>query len=520
MPVSESELTKRIARLSPSKRALLESKLNKAHEDLPREQSILRRSNPSLAPLSFAQQRLWFLYQMDPTSCAYNNPRAIRLTGALEIESLRRALEAIVARHDVLRTTFMTMDDSPLQVVAEDVPSMMPVRDLSGLPPQERESEARRLAQEDAESPFDLAAGPLLRARLLRLEEDQHVLLLNLHHIVTDGWSMGVLNRELAALYEAFSAGKPSPLHELPIQYGDYAAWQRERLRGEVLTGHANYWKERLGTAPPLLRLPTDKPRPAVQTRRGGHEAISVPTEVSERLHALARQEGVTLFMTLLAAFQILICDYTRQEDVVVGTDVANRNPVETEGLIGFFINNVVLRTDLSGDPAFSELLARVREVALGAYAHEEMPFEKVVEALNPKRSLGHTPLFQVLFTLQNMPVHTLELPGLAVSSMDVGNRTAKYDLTLFFHETHQGLRGSLNYNADLFGAATIRNMTAELTLLLETVSSTPGARLSELYEALAQAETTRRSIESGERKRANLDRLQRIKPKAVRLAR
>lgn len=520
MKTPGSELTDRIAKLSPSKRALLESALNEAQGSVSRPERIPRRTDRRSAPLSFAQERLWFLYQMEPESSAYNSPRAIRVTGTLDVEALRTALETIVARHESLRTTFVTLGETPMQRIGDGAAFRMPVVDLGGSRPGQREAEALRIAQEEAGHPFDLAEGPLFRARLLRLAEDEHVLLLNVHHIVSDGWSVGVLFRELAALYGAFQARQPSPLSELRIQYGDFAAWQRERLRGEVLEAHAGYWREHLRNAPELVTLSTDRPRPPVDALRGAFEPISIARDVSERLQALARQEGVTLFMMLLSVFEVLLFRHTRREDVVVGTNVAGRDLVETEDLIGFFINNLALRTDLSGNPTFRELLTRVREVALGAYAHAEMPFEQVVELLGPTRSLSHAPLFQVLFTLQNMPFRPLKLPGLVVTPMPVGSLTTKYDLTLFLHEDGGTLKGSLDYSADLFDAARIRAMAVEFAALLADVVERPEARLGELLQPLAEAERMRRAVAAGERERSNREKLRRMKPKGVRLAR
>ncbi|HYH79110.1 MAG TPA: amino acid adenylation domain-containing protein, partial [Longimicrobium sp.] len=345
-------------------------------------------------PLSFAQERLWFLDRLEPGSTTYNIPAAWRLGGALDAAALERALGEIVRRHEALRTVFAEVDGSPVQVIAPFGGFALPVEDLSG--DSDREAALGRRAGEEARRAFDLSAGPLFRAALLRLGDEDHVLLLSMHHIVTDGWSMGVLFRELSALYAAYREGGESPLADLAVQYADHAVWQREQLEGEVLDRQLSYWRERLAGAPELLELPADRPRPPVQTYRGASVPVQLSPELLERLQALGRSEGATLYMTLLGAFQVLLSKYSGSEDVVVGSPIAGRTRGEVEELIGLFLNTLVLRTDLSGDPSFRELLGRVREATLGAYEHQEVPFEKLVAELQPERSLSHSPLFQV----------------------------------------------------------------------------------------------------------------------------
>jgi amino acid adenylation domain-containing protein len=432
-------------------------------------------------PLSFAQRRLWFLHQLDPQSVAYNMPFALRLTGQLDVAALERTLNEIVRRHEVLRTTFDAWEEEPVQLIAATQRLELPLTDLSGLPSPEREAEARRLALEDALRPFDFARGPMLRAGLLRLGAEEHVLSLTLHHIVSDGWSMGVLVREVAALYAAFAAGRPSPLEELPIQYADYAEWQRSWLEGEVLAEQLSYWRGQLAGAPPALELPTDRPRPAVQSFKGAYEAFSLSEELSDALKQLCQREGVTLFVTLLAAFQTLLYRYTGQEDIVVGSPVANRNQTAAEQLIGFFTNTLVLRTRLSARWSFRDLLAHVRETCVGALAHQDLPFEKLVEDLRPERSRSHSPLFQVMFASQNTPEQALELPRLRVSPFDLGVTAALFDLTLNILETDEQTYGSLHYNTDLFEAGTIRRMCGNFVALLESIAADPERRLSQL---------------------------------------
>ncbi|MDQ3942480.1 MAG: condensation domain-containing protein, partial [Actinomycetota bacterium] len=473
-------LSERIADLSPAKRALLELRLKQKGSGASHGRAIPRRTERGPAPLSFAQERLWFLDQLEPGNPVYNRPAAVRLTGPLDVRALERGLSEIVRRHEILRTTFPAEAGRPVQRIAPPRPLSLTVTDLGGLPESEREAQARRLAREETRRPFELARGPLLRASLLRLGDEEHVLLLTMHHIASDGWSDAVFFRELAALYEAFSTGEPSPLAELPIQYVDYTVWQRQWLAGEVLDEQLGYWKRQLADVS-ALQLPTDRPRPAVQTHRGARQELMLPGPLTEALKDLSRREGATLFMVLLAAFQALLARYSGQEDIAVGTPIAGRNRAETEGLIGFFVNTLVLRTDLSGDPTFRELLGRVRETTLEAYAHQDLPFEKLVEELEPQRDLSRTPLFQVMFALQNVPQQDPELADLTLSRLRVESGTAKFDLTLSMIEEAKGLKGSLEYNTDLFEAATIERMLGHFRTLLEGIMTEPERRISEL---------------------------------------
>ncbi|HHH40712.1 MAG TPA: non-ribosomal peptide synthetase, partial [Chloroflexi bacterium] len=477
-----SDLAQRIAQLSPEKRALLMLRLQKKRAAAARQQTIPRRRETDHLPLSFAQQRLWFLDRLQPDSALYNIPGTLRIRGPLDIPALEASLNEIVRRHEVLRTTFPARHDGqPVQIIAPSLHLPLPVVDLSPLPEPEREAEARRLASQEARRPFNLATGPLLRATLLLLDQDDFLVLFTMHHIVSDGWSVGVLIRELAALYHAFSLGRPSPLPELPIQYADFALWQRQWLQGETLQAQLAYWKRQLADAPPVLDLPTDRPRPPVQSFRGATFRFRFPAPLAQALQALSRREGVTLFMTLLAAFQTLLYRYTGQERINVGTPIANRNRAEVEGLIGFFVNTLVISTDLSGNPTFRELLQRVREVALGAYAHQDLPFEMLVDALQPERDLSRSPLFQVMFVLQNAPTATLELPGLTMRLLETDSGTAKFDLTLFVEETEEELRGSLEYNTDLFDGATIGRMLGHYRTLLEAIVADPDRPIAHL---------------------------------------
>ncbi|HEX8275310.1 MAG TPA: amino acid adenylation domain-containing protein, partial [Longimicrobiaceae bacterium] len=431
-------------------------------------------------PLSFAQQRLWFLHQLDPASPLYDMFSASRLHGPLDAAALDRALAEIVRRHEVLRTVFTAEAGEPVQTVAPAGSWRLEAEDLTGLGEAEREAEVRRRVQAEATRPFDLAAGPLFRALLLRTGPEEHVLLLNVHHIVSDGWSMEVLVRELDAIYPAFLRGAPSPLPELPLQYADFAVWQRERLRGPVLEPHLAFWREQLAGAPATLELPTDRPRPAAQSFRGALLPVELDAGPTQKLHALARREEGTLFMALLGAFAVLLARYTGQEDVVVGTPIAGRTRRETEGLVGFFINTLPLRLDLSGDPAFTELVGRVRESTLGAHAHQELPFDKLVEELHVERSLSHNPVFQVLLSMQGL-ARPFRFGDVRAVPLPTETGTSKFDLSLVLQEDGPGLHGVLEFSTELFERATVERMRGHLLTLLEQAAEDPARRISAL---------------------------------------
>lgn len=477
---------------------------------------LIPTSRNAALPLSFAQQRLWFLDQLEPGSATYNIPAAVRLTGALNVEALEASISELVQRHEALRTTFRAIDGQPVQVIAPSGEFRLAVLDFTTAP--SSKSQIHDFIQEQSQQPFALDQGPLLRVTLLRLGETDHVVLFVMHHIVSDGWSMGVLIRELAALYAAFSTREPSVLPELPVQYADFAVWQQQWLQGEVLAAKLAYWQQQLGNLPPVLQLPTDRPRTAAKTDRGATQSFRLPANLSQALQGLSRQENATLFMTLLAAFQTLLYRYTHQDDIVVGTDVANRNRVETEGLIGFFVNLLVLRTDLSGNPRFRELLRRVRQVTLGAYAHQDLPFEKLVEVLRPERHRSHTPLFQVLFVLQNAPIPALELPGLTLQRLPVDNGTAKFNLALFLTETQQGITGTWQYQTDLFQATTIAHLTAHFETLLGSIVAQPDTRIDALA-MLTETEKTRQAMQRQERKDSRFKKFAQVQPRTISLS-
>jgi amino acid adenylation domain-containing protein/FkbM family methyltransferase len=471
---------------------------------------IERVSRDEALPLSFAQQRLWFIHQLSPESTIYNIPYAVRLTGDLDVAALEQAFVEIVRRHEVLRTTFSTVDGQPAQVIAESVAPALKKIDLGEMPEREREEELQRLVKEAAQQPFDLAQGPLLRATLVELSERQHVLLCVMDHIVSDGWSTAIFIREMTNLYRSFSRGEPSALPELSVQYADFAYWQQKWLRGEVLDRQLAYWKQQLSGAPAILELPTDKPRPALPTFNGAFQRFTLANELSESVKALGRREGATLFMTLLAAFQVLLSRYSGQQDIVVGSPVAGRSMTETEQLIGFFVNTLVLRASLAGEPNFREVLRRVRETCLGAYAHQDMPFEKLVEELQPERNTSQTPLFQVVFALEHASPETgkdptafapsiagpdLALNELHIEPMTIEHRSAQFELTLMAFDEADGLTFSFLYKSDLFDASTITRMAGHFERLLREIvadserpiSTLPLLGQSEQHQLLAR---------------------------------
>jgi natural product biosynthesis luciferase-like monooxygenase protein/FkbM family methyltransferase len=510
---------KRLESLSPAKRALFIRTLQREVARQEEARAIHARPRGGAIPASFAQQRLWFVYQFEPDTLAYNVPAVVRLSGPLDTAALAWSLNEIVRRHEVLRTTFATVAGDAVQVIAPELELKIALHDLRSLPAEVREREAQRLTGEEAHRPFDLANGPMLRMCLLRLSGAEHILLLTMHHIVSDGWSIGVLIRELGALYEAFTAGGPSPLAEQPIQYADYAVWQREWLQGEVLETLYEYWRRHLANAPAALEFPTDHPRRAEQGHCGAVQSLVLDASLTKEIRALCRREGVTLFMTLLAAFKALLFRYTEQSDIIVGTPIANRNRVEVEGLIGFFINMLPLRTNVSGRQRFLELLEHVREVSLGAYAHQDLPFEKLVEMLQPKRKPFHAPLFQVTFVLQNVPLaQTLNLPQLTMTPMDEGFIMPQYDLTLTIWEDPETLTARLAYKTDLFEAATVTRILRNYETMLRHIVVQPDVKLGAI-ERFSENEKRQRVVESKQREDANFKKLLNVKPKPVQLA-
>lgn len=476
-----NNFSKRILDLSPEKLALLTLRLKSKDGNVKSTPKIRRRSESKPQTLAPAQQRLWFLNQLEPDKTIYNAALAIRLTGSLNVRALEQSLSEIVKRHEALRTNFHTIEGQPVQVISPAMPIKLPIVNFEEFSATEQEAQALRLATEIAQQPFNLSQGSLFRMVLLRLEQEKHMLFFTVHHIVFDAWSFGVLTKELMMLYKAFSIGKTSPLKELVIQYVDFTEWQWQMISGTVLQTQLSYWKQQLDGLPQLLELPTDRPRPAVQTFRGTTQSFVLPPNLSQTLKDLSYQESVTLFMLLLATFKTLLHYYTGQDDIVVGSSVADRNYVETESLIGFFVNTLVLRTDLSHDPSFRELLARIRKITLQAYAHQNLPFQKLVEILQPERDRSHSPLFQVAFVLQNTPAEPIKLPDLTLVPLPVHNGNVAYDLILLIEETAEGLKGTVEYSTDLFNDTTIERLIRHFTTLLESIVANPKAKLSQL---------------------------------------
>ena len=466
---------------SAEERELFALLLKEEGVELNQRERIPKRDDLSDQPLSSGQERLWFLHHLDLTSPAYNIFFGVRLLGALNVRALAQTLTEIFARHEVLRARFVTERGRAKQLVEPAQPLDLNAIDISDLSEAERDARMRQLAMEEAQRPFDLAAGPLLRVKLLRLGAEDHAVLFTIHHIISDGWSTAVLVNEVAALYEAFSEGRASPLRELPIQYADFAAWQRQRLRDGFLDEQLSYWKRQLDGAPPVIEMPNSRPRPLVQRFLGANQSFSIPPGVWKTLRGLGLRDGATPFMTLLAVFLTLLHRYTGQCDLIVGTPIAGRNHVETEPLIGLFVNTLVLRTDLSGTPTFSELVRRVRDVTLEAQTHQDLPFERLVDELQLERNLSHTPLFQVMFVFQSASPKSLSLPRLTLRSMDVAGGTAKFDLQLSVVETDGGINGSFEYNTDLFDDVAIGRMLGHLQTLLEGIILNPEQRLSDL---------------------------------------
>ncbi|HEX5083581.1 MAG TPA: amino acid adenylation domain-containing protein, partial [Blastocatellia bacterium] len=431
-------------------------------------------------PVSFAQERLWFLELMQPGSSLFNMSAAMRLDGDLNIDALGYSLNQVVRRHEILSAGFAIKDGQPVVALPENPAELpLPVVAIESAPEAEQEAEVMRLAREESHTGFDFMQGPLIRARLLRLNTESHVLLITIHHIVADGWSMGVLTREVGALYASVVAGEPLAPPPPPIQYVDYAAWQRDVLQGEFLEELLAYWREQLSGELPTLNLPLDYARPPVQTFNGARAPLTIPADLMDGLEALNRQMGTTPFMTLLGALQALLCRYAGQEDIITGALVANRHRLETEGLIGCFINALPIRTDLSGDPTFQELLARVQRVSLGAYAHQDLPFEKLVDVLQTERDLSRPPIFQVMFGLQNFPLEELRLPHVRLTPLPIDPDAVAYDLTFTLAEKNGALIGAIEYNTDLFAPETIERMATHYLTLLEGAMREPSQNIS-----------------------------------------
>ena len=476
-----ANLYKQIAALPPEKRELFEAMLLEQGVDLSEIMIVPQKRDENRFPLSFSQQRLWFLDQLQPGTSLYNITSVLRLRGNLQISALEYSFNELVRRHEVLRTTFATDGESPVQIVHPHQPLSINLLELSGSSGKDITDRIHEQALQESARPFNLAEGPLLRLTLLQFSESDHVLILTLHHIVSDNWSTGLLVAEIMQLYEAFLENRAPDLPELSVQYADFSAWQRKWLQGKTLDNQVEYWKKQLQNIPAVLEFPLDHPRPAYQTSNGDSITFQLSADTRRALVDLSRQQDVTLFMTLLAIFEVLLYRYSGQTDICIGSPIANRNRSETEFLIGFFVNTLVLRADFSGNPPFTSFLQRVKEDALGAFAHQDLPFETLVEALQPERNMSHSPLFQMMFVLNNAPIKKLQLPELEISLIEIENKTTKFDLILNITETDEGLKGKLEYNTDLFNAGTMQRLVEHYQILTQSVLKKPQMQVAEL---------------------------------------
>ncbi|MEM9275513.1 MAG: amino acid adenylation domain-containing protein, partial [Cyanobacteria bacterium P01_F01_bin.143] len=478
---------------------------------------IKKVSRSEKLPLSFAQQRLWVLSQLEPDSPAYNIPAAFRLQGKLDVSALVKTFSTIIQRHEILRTTVTQVEDELVQIIHPQVDFQPVVIDIANLHQNLQDQEIKELVEKEAAQPFDLAKDLLLRVTLIKLTDIEHIVLFTMHHVISDGWSMGILVNEFSAIYKAFVEGEPSPLPKLTLQYLDYAVWQREWLQGDVLDKQLSYWKQQLGNNLSVLELAIANPQPEGRTFRGGQQKIRIDKDLSQNLQNLSTENGVTLFMTLLAAFKTLLHWYSNQEDIVVGTDIANRHQGEIENLIGFFVNQLVLRTDLSGNPTFKELLAKVRQVTLDAYANQDLPFNKLVEVLNPKRNLNYTPLFQVKMILQNTPIPALELPDLQLTSIEVDKKkTVENDLLLAIEDTGAGLNCLLKYDVDLFSSNNMAELLENLELILSEIARQPELRLDKIKSILAKAEENRQQTREHDYQNTLMQKLKKVRRRSL----
>jgi condensation domain-containing protein len=511
----------RLRNLSPAKRALLLIRTRKAlanaESGLAHEHQVIPRlPDRDLYLLSYAQQRMWFVEQLEPGNSTYNNPVAVHLKGPLDLDALNRTLNEIVRRHETLRTNFVSIEGRPYQIVSRPQPLSLKEEDLCHCSEAERNAETLRVMQEEAKRPFDLTKDRLLRGSLLKLADDECILLLTMHHIISDAWSKGVLIREVSLLYTAFSGGSESPLEELPIQYRDFAQWQQKWLEEDFYERQLDYWRRQLAGAQPLLPLRTDYPHPVNQGFAGHSLPLSIPAQLSRELRRLSRQHGATLFMTLMSAFNVLLHHYTHCDELIVGTDVANRSVSEVEGLIGLFVNQVVLRTDMLGDLTFDGLLAGNREQSLNAFANQHVPFDRVIEALKVQRNLSHHVLFQVMFGLQNAPMPELSLPGVTLRILTIDNNTSPFDLSLYVMDTKPELTGSLRFKTGLFRRDTISRMLEQFQMILSAIVNNPQVKLSELDRSLSNYDTQQRINAEETLEQFSLERLRKSHRRAV----
>jgi alpha-ketoglutarate-dependent taurine dioxygenase len=509
-----SELSARIANLPAAKLQLLLREMAKTKSGATESKITPRARAGASFPLSFAQQRLWFLDQLDPGNHIYNEASAIRLTGTFNAMALAQSFDEIIRRHEVLRTTFGTEEGQPAQVIAPHLQLQISLVDLTEFDEGRREAELKQLAVAEAFRPFDLSSAPFMRVNLVRMSNDEYVLLLTMHHIISDAWSTGILIRELVTLYVAYSNGRTSPLAKLPVQYADYAVWQREWLNGAELERQLEYWRKELSGAPPVINLPTDRPRQAIKSYRGGNYSFVLPEALTASIRVLSRGEEVTVFNTLLAAVQTLLYRLTAQDDIVIGANIANRNHAGTESLIGFFINMLALRADLTGDPSFRELLNRARKVTLGAYAHQDLPFDKLIEELQPERIPGISPLFQVVFNYY-APEPFQQIPGLKLEPLSFDYDVSRFDLSLIMSDREGTLSGVWKYSTELFDPGTISRIHGYFETLLRSITAAPDARLSTL-EMFTPAERQQRMTVNKELKKSNFKKFVGVKPKTI----
>jgi Condensation domain len=484
LSVAISELLQDISIEELTRQILTEIDISSSNSPQPRGLKPLPRQGQ--VPLCLAQERLWFLEQLEPGNPFYNVAIAIQLSGTLDVGLLQQSLNEIIKRHESLRTSFVSVAGQPVQKIHLNLGVKLAIVDFTNL---ESRKSLDNLILEETQKPFDLSQAPLLRSQLLCLAEDEHFLLLTMHHIISDGWSVGILIQELAEVYQSIREGKAFPLDELPIQYADFAYWQRQELQQELLKTQLNYWKQQLSGNISILELPTDKPRPVTQTFTGKKHNLALSEHVGIAVKNLGQSEGVTLFLTLLTVFEILLYSWSNQEDIIIGTPVIGRYHPETQKLIGFFINTLVLRTDLSGNPTFRELLKRVKKVVLEAYDHQDVPFEKLVEELQPKRNLSYNPLFQVMFIFQNTSIASIKQPELKWEPQEIDNGTSKFDLKLNIWESSAGFQGSFEYKTDLFESTTISRIASNFEVLLQAIISQPNIRIQELTEVVKTVE-------------------------------
>lgn len=506
--------------LSPSKRKLFELLLRESKKkSAPVKQPVIKRTTSESLPLSFAQHRIWFNEQLQPGSSIYNLTAGVELKGMLAAIVLEQSFNEIIRRHEMLRTTFISVEGNPTQVIKQSQPIDLPLVDLSGLSRQQRQSQAARLSEEAGQRPFILSQGPLMRIFLLRLDEDEHLAAIVMHHIISDAWSMSLLVEEIAKLYTSLSFGRPSPIPELSLQYADFANWQKDWLQGEAIQKQLQYWKQKLDRRPSQMALPLDRNRSTTQAYQSGHQLFTLSPELTEALQSLSRREGTTIFMTLLAAFKVLLYRYTRQGDILVGTPIANRDLPEFEKLIGIFLDTVVLRSHVSQEFSFREFLGQMRQVALDAYAHKNLPFQKLVEELQPKRDKTVTPLVQVWFALQNVPAANVKLPLLSMNPAPIRGSSSQFDLELLIYDKDGGLEGNFKYNANLFYDSTIVRMAKLFRLLLEHITQQPDTPTGTLMAILDELDGREKLMKQQGRQEFNRKKFSEVKPKAIQVS-